>query len=85
MIGLGTGALKIYVALEPQDMRKSCVFDFATKYGPVELRETFARKAKEFFEESLSGVSSFDTPSPMRPSQASVTATPIVPWPHMPR
>jgi transposase len=23
MIGLGTGALKIYVALEPQDMRKS--------------------------------------------------------------
>lgn len=43
MIGLGTGALRIYIALEPQDMRKSFggLSDLAMNY----LNETLAKDA----------------------------------------
>lgn len=43
MIGLGTAALKIFVALEPQDLRKS--FQGLTELALGELEETLSREA----------------------------------------
>jgi len=43
MIGLGTAALKIYVALEPQDMRKS--FQGLSEIALVHLGEKLERDA----------------------------------------
>ncbi len=42
-----------------QDVRKSCVFDFAAKYGPPEVREQMTQRAEYFFCESLHGLLSF--------------------------
>jgi hypothetical protein len=42
-----------------QDMRKSCIFDYAAKYGPPHLRGPFSEKAETFFAASLGGVLSF--------------------------
>ena len=50
-----------------QDMRKSCVFDYACVYGPEALRERFKTRAEEFFRESVDGVASFDTRHCTRP------------------
>jgi hypothetical protein len=49
------------------DIRKSCVFDYAAKYGPREAREAFTKKAAFFFAEAIEGVSSFDSRSCTRP------------------
>jgi len=43
MIGLGTAALKIYVALEPQDMRKS--FQGLSELAHGHLQEKLVREA----------------------------------------
>ena len=43
MIGLGTAALKIFVALEPQDLRKS--FQGLTELALGQLEETLSREA----------------------------------------
>jgi len=49
------------------DIRKSCVFDFAAKYGPRESRDVFTKKARVFFVEAFEGVSSFESRSCTRP------------------
>ncbi len=41
------------------DMRKSCVFDYAARYGPLDQRARLTEKAETFFAESLRGVLSF--------------------------
>ena len=46
MIGLGAGALKIFVALEPQDMRKS--FQGLSELAQEHLGENLTREAYRF-------------------------------------
>lgn len=50
-----------------QDVRKSCVFDYAAKYGPAELRAAFTDKAETFFQTSIDGVQGFATRACTRP------------------
>ena len=50
-----------------QDIRKSCVFDYAAQYGPAELREPACAAAERFFAESLRGVLAFETRACTRP------------------
>lgn len=50
-----------------QDVRKSCVFDYAAQYGPAELRQAMTDAAERFFAESLRGVLSFETRACTRP------------------
>jgi hypothetical protein len=50
-----------------QDVRKSCVFDYAAQYGPAELRQPMTAAAERFFTASLQGVLSFDTRACTRP------------------
>lgn len=50
-----------------QDVRKSCVFDYAAQYGPVEQRAAMSAAAERFFAESVRGVLSFDTRACARP------------------
>lgn len=51
MIGLGTGALKIFVALEPQDMRKS--FQGLSELALGHLGEQLVREALFVFTNKL--------------------------------
>jgi hypothetical protein len=50
-----------------QDVRKSCVLDYAAQYGPPELRVRFTEKAEAFFRASISGVQAFETRLCTRP------------------
>ena len=50
-----------------QDIRKSCVLNYAQKYGPEELRESFRDKARFFFNRSLKDLLDFDTAYLTRP------------------
>ena len=50
-----------------QDVRKSCVLNYACKYGPPELKESFKRKARFFFDRCLKDVLSFKTAYLTRP------------------
>jgi hypothetical protein len=50
-----------------QDVRKSCVFDYAAKYGAPETRSAFTAKADFFFRESIHGVLGFKTHACTRP------------------
>lgn len=50
-----------------QDIRKSCVLNYANKYGPPELKETFKRKARFFFDRCLKDLLSFNTAYLTRP------------------
>ena len=50
-----------------QDLRKSCVFDYAAQYGPESLRPRATAAAELFFSESMRGVASFETRACTRP------------------
>jgi len=50
-----------------QDVRKSCVCDYASRYGPAELRPQFAERAAFFFRESIGRVRRFPTHACARP------------------
>jgi hypothetical protein len=50
-----------------QDIRKSCVFDYAAQYGRTELCEAMTARAAFFFAQSLDGVLSFETRACTRP------------------
>jgi len=50
-----------------QDVRKSCVLNYACKYGPPELKESFKRKARFFFDSCLKDILSFKTAYLTRP------------------
>ena len=50
-----------------QDLRKSCVFDYAAQYGPESLRPRATAAAELFFSESMRGVASFETRACARP------------------
>ena len=50
-----------------QDVRKSCVFDYAAQYGPPELRAELTAQAEYFFAQSLHGVLAFETHACTRP------------------
>jgi hypothetical protein len=50
-----------------QDVRKSCVFDYAAKYGPPESRAAMTEKAELFFAASVAGVRAFPTHACTRP------------------
>jgi hypothetical protein len=50
-----------------QDVRKSCVFDYAAQYGPPALREPASAAAEQFFAAALDGVLAFDTRACTRP------------------
>ncbi len=50
-----------------QDVRKSCVFDYAAQYGPSALRAELIARADYFFAQSLRGVLAFTTHACTRP------------------
>ncbi len=55
------------------DLRKSCVFDFAARYGPTEWRDRFLERAEFFYREGLEGLLSFDTCTFTRPLVIAMT------------
>ncbi len=50
-----------------QDIRKSCVFDVAARYGPPALRARFLARAAFFFDAAVHGVRAFPHPALARP------------------
>lgn len=50
-----------------QDMRKSCVFDYAAAYAPISCRARLTEKAEVFFDVAVSGVTSFPGSAFTRP------------------
>ncbi len=50
-----------------QDLRKSCVFDYAAQYGPPALRTRLEERAAYFFDIALRGVRGFATQASARP------------------
>ncbi len=50
-----------------QDLRKSCVFDYAAQYGPPALRARLEERAAHFFDAAMRGVRGFDTQATARP------------------
>jgi hypothetical protein len=50
-----------------QDVRKSCVFDYAAQYGPPAQRDACLAQAARFFEASVGGVMTFASRACTRP------------------